>query len=59
MTIEKFIEKHCCSYGMHISESCDRKLIFNSDQKLILSSLYGRKATRKIKVEDYGKEKRV
>lgn len=38
MTIEKFITKHC-SYGMHISEPCDRKLILNS--------LYGRKATQK------------
>lgn len=59
MTIEKFIEKHCCSYGMHISEPCGRKLILNSDRKLILNSLYGRKATRKIKVEDYGEKKRV
>lgn len=39
MTIEKFIGKHCCSYGMHVSEPCDRKLILNS--------LYGRKATGK------------
>lgn len=51
MTIEKFINNHCCSYGMHVSEPCDRKLI--------LSSLYGRKATRKIKVKDDGKKKRV
>ena len=53
MTIEKFIEKHCsyCSYGMHISESCD--------QKLILISLYGRKATGKIKDKDDGKKNRV
>lgn len=55
MTIEEFIKKHCCSYGMHISEPCDRKLI--------LSSLYGRKATRKglpgKKDKDDGKEKRV
>lgn len=55
MTIEKFIEKHCSSYGMHISGSCD--------QKLILNSLYGRKATQKyitgIKDKEDGKEKRV
>ena len=54
MTIEKFIEKHCCSYGMHISEPCDRKLILNS--------LYGRKATRKSipeKDKDDEKKKRV
>ena len=54
MTIEKFITKHC-SYGMHISEPCDRKLILNS--------LYGRKATQKDipgkKDMDYGKKKRV
>lgn len=47
MTIEKFIEKHCCTYGMHVSEPCERKLI--------LSSLYGRIATGKIKVKDDGK----
>ena len=54
MTIEKFIEKHCCSYGMHISEPCDRKLILNS--------LYGRKATLKDipkKDRNYGKKKRI
>lgn len=51
MTIEKFIEKHCCSYGMHIREPCDRKLILNS--------LYGRKATGKIKDKNDGKKKRV
>jgi hypothetical protein len=51
MAIEKFIAMHCCSYGMHISEPCDRKLILNR--------LYGRTATWKIKDNDDGKKKRV
>lgn len=51
MTIEKFIKKQCCSYGMHVSEPCEGKLI--------LSSVYGRIATRKIKDNDDGKKKRV
>ena len=50
MTIEKFITK-CCSYGMHISEPCDLKLILNS--------LYGRKATAQIKEKNDEKKKRV
>jgi hypothetical protein len=50
MTIGKFIAKHC-SYGMHISEPCYRKLILNS--------LYGREAIEKIKDKDDGKKKRV
>lgn len=57
MTIEKFITKHC-SYGMHISEPCDRKLILSS-----VYGRYGRTETRKDisgkKDRDYGKKKRV
>ena len=51
MTIEKFIKNHCCSYGMHISEPCVRKLILNS--------IYGRTAIGKIKDMYDGKKKRV
>nr|DAG23344.1 MAG TPA: hypothetical protein [Caudoviricetes sp.] len=51
MTIEKFIKKQCCSYGMHVSEPCNGKLI--------LSSIYGRIATGKIKDKYDGKKKRV
>lgn len=54
MNTAKLFKKHC-SYGMHIGDS--------GSPKLILSSIYGRQATRKwateTKDKDDGKEKRV